>query len=102
MTNLQIVINDAIASNIFTDEQIEAYLSEGDLPLKTFSEWKSAGFTVKRGQQACLKTRIWMPKRPKKESKPDSDSDSDNGFVLVPAHFFSAEQVVKYDKSQIG
>lgn len=92
MTNLEIVIRDAVASNIFTETQIEGYLSEGDLPLKTYRSWRNAGFIVKKGEQARLKTRLWQQCKPKKNSK-DKDDKNEN-FILVPTYLFTSDQVV--------
>ena len=50
MTNLEIIISEAVKQGIFSEEQIEAYLIEGDLPLKTYKSWKEAGFIVRKGQ----------------------------------------------------
>lgn len=88
MTNLEIVIRDAIAAQIFTKEQVDGYLSEGDLPLKTFREWLNTGFVIKRGEKARLKTRTWQPCKKKK------DSDKSEKFILVPTYLFTADQVI--------
>lgn len=92
MSNLEIIIKDAIASHIFTEDQIEGYLSEGSLPLRTFKSWRAAGYIVRKGEQAALKTRLWQPCNKKKA---DEDNDEKSGsYVLVPAYLFTSEQVV--------
>ena len=91
MTNLEIVVSEAIAAKIFTEDQVEGYLSEGDLPLKTFKAWHDAGFIVRRGQKARLQTKLWQPRKHKKDEKEDEDLKS--RFVLVPAYLFTADQV---------
>ena len=92
MTNLEIIIRDAIASNIFTVEQIEGFLSEGSLPLRTFKSWREAGFIVRKGQQARLKTRLWQPCVKK------DNGNKDGSYVLVPAYLFTSDQVVPIDE----
>lgn len=90
MTNMEIVISEAIAKNIFTEDQIEGYISEGDIPLKTFAEWRKSGFIVRRGQKARLETKLWKM-RPKKKDK--EDDEQKDQFILVPAYLFTADQV---------
>ena len=95
MTNLEIVINEALAKEIFTEEQVEGYISEGDIPLKTFKEWQKAGFMVKRGQKARLETRLWKLCPGKKE---EENVESSERFILVPAYLFTKDQVFKIQK----
>lgn len=102
MTNLDIIVNDAIAANIFTKSQIEAYLLEGDIPLKSYKQWFDSGFVVKRGETARLKTRLWLPKKSKKDSKNTKESEQIKNYVLVSTYLFTADQVVKIDSLHAG
>lgn len=96
MTNLEIVIGEAINHGVFTEEQIQGYLSEGDLPLKTFKSWQDAGYTVRKGQKARLQTKLWQLKAKKKKEAAESQEDEKNEkFILVPAYLFTLDQVAK-------
>lgn len=94
MTNLEIVVSEAIANNIFTEDQIQGYLSEGDLPLKTWKSWRDAGFVVRKGQKARCITKLWQLK-PRKKSEAESDEEQKDRFILVPAYLFTADQVAR-------
>ena len=94
MTNLEIVISEALANGIFTEEQIEAYISEGDIPLKTYKSWHYAGFIVRKGQKARLQTRLWQL-RAKKKSDENEEENNKERFILVPAYLFTADQVAR-------
>ena len=95
MTNIEIVISEALNNGIFTEEQIEGFLSEGgDIPLKTYRAWQDSGFTVRKGQKAKLETKLWKKKMPKKNIKKNEEEGKEK-FILVPAYLFSLEQVVK-------
>jgi len=94
MTNLEIVISEALANGIFTEEQIEAYISEGDIPLKTYKSWHDAGFIVRKGQKARLQTRLWQL-RAKKKSDENEEENNKERFILVPAYLFTADQVAR-------
>lgn len=92
MTNLQIVINEAITNNIFTEDQLQGYIDEGDIPLKTFLEWRKAGYIVRKGQKARLETKLWLKARKKKDKK---NQEEDSHFIMAPAYLFTADQVAK-------
>lgn len=50
MTNTEIIINEALANGLYTEEQIENILASGHMiPLHTFKAWKDAGYIVKKG-----------------------------------------------------
>ena len=67
MNNISIIIEAALMEGIWTPEQVEEYITAGEgLPLKTFAEWKKAGYVVKKGESAVLKTRLWQMKKKKK------------------------------------
>ncbi len=94
MTNFEIIASEAVTNGIFSESQIEEYLKSGNIPLKTFAEWKNCGFIVKRGQKARLKTKLWMLRPEKSEEQADEQADElKKNFILVPAYLFSDEQV---------
>lgn len=102
MTNLDIIIQEAINHNIFTEEQIEGYLSEGSLPLKTYLSWKNEGYQIKKGEKAVLSTKLWKlrPKKKTAEQEKQDEQEQEEQFILVPAHLFTREQVVKIGEQQ--
>lgn len=55
MTNTQIIYNAAL-SHGFTEDQLSQLLAAymGDLPFHTFQEWKSRGYSVKKGEHALF------------------------------------------------
>ena len=69
----------------------------------TFQEWKRHGKSVKTGEKAAIKTRLWkMDDRPRKEKKdltPDAltkaaqDQRPDGNYYKAPAHLFHIGQV---------
>ena len=60
MTNNEIIYSEAIAAGIYTQEQADAILASGHaLPIHTFPEWKRLGYSVKKGEKAAIKTRLW-------------------------------------------
>ena len=97
MTNFEIVVNEAILNGVFTEDQVQGQLSEGDLPLKTFKSWLDAGFIVRKGQKARVQTKLWKMKTRKKSDKTDDEQDKDK-FILVPAYLFTADQVAPIEK----
>lgn len=60
MTNNEIIYSESIAAGIYTQDQADAILSSGHaLPIHTFPEWKRMGYSVKKGEKAAIKTRLW-------------------------------------------
>lgn len=60
-------------------------------PVDTYAGWKRNGYTVKRGEKATFKTKIWKPCNVK-----DKDTDeTEIKLILVNAAFFTASQVEK-------
>ena len=98
MTNLDIIVDAAIESGLFTKEEAINYIkTRGALPLHTFAEWKRHGYTVKKGERAKLTIFIW---RFKEKKKPENEEESNaveiannNDFYKTKAFFFTAEQV---------
>ena len=60
MTNSQIIYNAALAHG-FTEDQLSQLLTayKGDLPFHTFQEWKSRGYSVKKGEHALFTADLW-------------------------------------------
>ena len=99
MTNFQIIIRDAINSNLYTAEQIDDMLASGvSLPLHTFQEWKNRGYSVRKGEKAAMTSVIWRAKKNKKVEvmADDLDIPSDTvDFYMHKAFFFTDKQVEK-------
>lgn len=99
MTNTEIIINEAVANGIYTEEQVEEILSAGyTLPIHTFQVWKSAGYIVKKGEHARITTRLWrFTNKSKKadEEQADADGTENNHYYLAKAFLFTADQVEK-------
>lgn len=100
MTNLEIVIKEIQDNKIFTEEQLQAFIQEGDIPLKTYMAWRQSGFSIRKGEKACLTTKLWQKKRKKKneDEKEEKDKEDKMEYVLVTAHLFRGDQVVKIGK----
>ena len=99
MTNFDIITSAAIQAGIFTEDQAIEILSTGRrLPVHTFSEWKRLGYTVKKGEKACLKVYIWKKsnKTQTAETKDGDEIEIDTSrFYKKLSHFFTFEQVEK-------
>ena len=92
MTNLEIIVGAMKLTGL--DPRTDV--------VNTFAGWKRRGYSVKKGEKAVFKTKIWKPvKYTKKEQESEIDAnlsaeESDNKhLVLVNAAFFTAEQVEK-------
>lgn len=92
MTNFEIILRDAIAAEIYTEEEVEKLLeTKGELPLHTFKIWKDKGYSVKKGEHAKLTTMIW--KQTKKKDKETGEEKTI--MVMTKAFFFTDKQVQK-------
>ena len=102
MTNLQIIANEAIAHELYTEDQvIEIFENGGMLPLFTFAEWKKQGYSVKKGEKAKMMCYIWKLKSNKKTVKDKNENDvevNETNFYKVKAFFFDDTQVEKIAK----
>ena len=73
------------------------YAQAGHTELKSFSEWKEAGYYVKKGEKAIL---LWAHPKPSREakelakSKGKSEDEAKNDFYPL-AYLFSSKQVAK-------
>lgn len=78
-----------------------AELDPMEVEVDTFAGWKRRGFTVKRGEHAVFKTKIWKPSKFKVsdeelETVDPTTLDADGKqkkLILVNASFFTDEQV---------
>lgn len=69
--------------------------------LKTFSEWRKAGYSVKKGETAFMKLDLWKPftkKLTDENNKPIIDPETgkqeeESRFMLKASHLFTASQV---------
>ena len=72
MTNMEIIMGEMILNDINLD-----------LDVDTFAGWKRRGFTVKKGEHAVFKTRIWKPRKkaqteePQQETAPDPEQPAE-------------------------
>lgn len=100
MTNLEIVANEAIFNNIYTQEQVEQLVStRGDLGIHTYGEWKKLGYQVRKGEKAKITTRLWK-KTNKKQINPETGKEEKvKKFFLCKAHLFTLDQVEKIEEA---
>ncbi|MGF9741603.1 ArdC family protein [Priestia megaterium] len=61
--------------------------------LKTFQEWKRAGFSVKKGEKATFKLSLWKPFTKKIKDEETGEEKKEQRFKLVPSALFTPEQV---------
>lgn len=95
MTNLNIIVNEAVANKIFTKEEaIEIIKERGELPIHTFQAWKSKGYIVKKGEKAKIATRLWKFKKGTVENDDGKEEEREN-YYLCKAYLFTEEQVEK-------
>lgn len=103
MTNIEIIVAEAIANNVYTEEEIMNILDSGrDLGLHTYQEWKRLGYQVQKGSKALFQARIWKPRKGMSlenfqlMSEEEQSEESKKGrFFLVKASFFGVSQVEK-------
>lgn len=79
MTNVQIIESEKEIRGI-------------DLEVNTLKGWNRKGKRVNKGEKAVFKTKIWMPKKEVKE-KEDGTKEVERKFIMVPAAFFTEQQV---------
>lgn len=99
MTNMQIIVDSAIAEGIYTEEEVEAIFAAGNmLPLHTFAEWRRLGYQVRKGEHAALSCDIWRHNDKKGEMTMQDGSTreiDESHFYKKRAHFFLPDQVEK-------
>jgi hypothetical protein len=72
-----------------------------EVEVDTFAGWKYRGYKIKKGEHAVFQTKIWKLSKVKIETKNENGEEQQEAgsrFILVPAHFFTAEQVEPYRK----
>lgn len=85
MNNNQIIANECIKAGLYTEEQIREMLEkEGSICVHTIKEWFDRGYKIRKGEHACITTRLW---------KMSSDKEKNE------SHFFLAKAFL-FDKSQ--
>ena len=60
--------------------------------LKTFQEWKKAGYSVQKGEKAFLQCSLWTPYK-KKVTNKEGKEVTENRFMLKKASLFTFDQV---------
>lgn len=83
MTNVEIITAEAA---------LIGYPYNGE-NLFTFQEWKERGYSVKKGEHAFIKTKLWKFKKVKDEQ--EDGEENEKRFVLATAALFTPEQVEK-------
>lgn len=102
MTNLEIIVAEAIANKIYTEEEALTIIAErGALPIHTFAAWKALGYSVKKGEHARITTRLWKFKKEKvtmENTDGETVEQDTHNYYLCKAFLFTAEQVEKIEK----
>lgn len=97
MTNLQIVVIEAITNEVFTeDECVEYLVTTGALPLYTVKRWNKSGFRVKKGEHAKIVTRLWKHNEAKKKTDENGNTTlelPDREYGFITARLFTPDQV---------
>ena len=101
MTNT-VIITNALKARGMTDDQLSQLLDayKGDLPFHTFQEWKSRGYSVKKGEHALFTADLWKyTSKPSKatikaaeEAGKDAPEESPHYYKKL-SHLFSFSQV---------
>lgn len=88
MTNFEIIAQACALANIAVDTEVD-----------TYAGWSRKGYTVKRGEHAVFKTKIWKPCKRKKDAEQTENAEQTEAnskrLILVNAAFFTDEQVEK-------
>lgn len=92
--------NNAILEEVTKVAILEGTIQENE-KLNTFLYWKSNGYHVKRGEKACVTTKLWKHKSRKQQENEENEKNenSDRDYILVNAHLFSSSQVEKTCKN---
>lgn len=100
MNNMQIIVNEAIASGFFSKEEIKGLIESGkDIPFHTYAVWKSMGFVPMAGTHGW-ECRLWRKKKNKKEVDEKemaevTDDEQKRDFYLTKSYLFHISQVEK-------
>lgn len=102
MTNLEIVEKEVIERGFLTEEECGRIIGQyGELPYKTYQEWKYSGYQVKKGSKAVIKTKLWKKVKSKKKEEESEDKENNkkvSNFVMVTVSLFDLSQVEKIEK----
>lgn len=92
MTNAEIIVG----------AMLMAELDPMEVTVDTFAGWKRKGYSVKKGEKAVFKTKIWKPSKYSKKEIEEAAEEKDvvipdtaKKLILVTASFFTDEQVEK-------
>lgn len=118
MTNAQIIFNTQLnlmkagtigttgKQIVVTDGKGEKHTINEPEPIHTFAVWKNLGFSVKKGQHAIAKIRIWKysPKTGTMDAKNDAGETvtietDESSIFMKDAFFFKLSQVEPDKKS---
>lgn len=88
--------NNAILEEVTKIAILEGTIKENE-QLNTFLYWKNNGYHIKRGEKACVTTKLWKRKtRKQQENEEDEENENaDRNYILVNAYLFSTSQVEK-------
>lgn len=89
--------NNAILEEVTKVAILEGTIKENE-QLNTFLYWKCNGYHVKRGEKACVTTKLWKRKT-RKQQENEENENSDRNYILVNAYLFSSSQVEKASKN---
>ena len=99
MTNIEIIVNEAIQNKIYTKEEVIERIKEcGELPLHTFQAWKSKGYAVKKGEKATIVTKLWKYKTYTVKNKQGEEEERTKCY-LFKAYLFTENQVEEIKKA---
>lgn len=82
-TNYQIISEEA---------NLHGYEYDGT-NLKTFSEWKKAGYSVKKGEKAFIKVGLWKPVTVKEKDEKTGEEKEVRQFIMKTSFLFKPDQV---------
>ena len=100
MTNMEIVAHEAIINKIYTQEQVENMaLTMQDFGLHTYGEWRKAGYQVRKGEKAKIKTHLWKKTSKKTKNKETGKQEKESKFYLCKAYLFTRDQVDKIEEA---
>lgn len=84
---------------IFEEANLRGYEYDGT-NLKTFNEWKKAGYSVKKGEKAFIKVGLWKPVITKEKDKKTGEEVEVRKFILKTSHLFKPDQVKPLKESK--
>ncbi|MCD8110143.1 MAG: hypothetical protein LUE14_08605 [Clostridiales bacterium] len=96
-SNTERIMRDAIANGIYTQEQVDMFLSAGKTPpIHTSETWRRLGFRVKEQESPRLCTKLWQ--YAENDTLPDNSGKEESGghFYLTKAYLYTSDQVERY------